>query len=99
MTDIDYEALAKAHYISGKKLVGMTTDMLWDGANQWTKAQSLHRSRAVVAALRDQGFVVAPRDDVRQVSLYVRNGLIPSSIRQSAERLSALAAPGDGGDD
>jgi predicted RNA binding protein YcfA (HicA-like mRNA interferase family) len=86
MTDIDYEALAKAAYEAASPSACSCGDFDFDLS-----------ARAVVAALTAQGFVVVRADDVHAVITH--SGGDSTAPWDSYERLeSALAAPSDGGE-
>jgi len=86
MTEIDYEAL------------GFVADDSYCNPDH-TIADC---ARAVVAALRDQGFVVVRRDllDLARSSLATHENYSGGAIfRDEMQEIdAALAAPGDGGD-
>jgi len=101
MTDINYEALAKAlasAYI-GPRDEHVPFEGWWeyDAPKQvWDRV-----ARAVVAALREQGFVVVQRDVPEQAVFWLRLHTPNPEERGITEQwvidqLAALAAPDDG---
>jgi hypothetical protein len=85
MTDIDYEALARAGYIG-----------FFGSDDDWSEEPATHlwerEVRAVVAALRDQGFVVVRAEVFRGIvnAVDVPRPVFPPYLDEAK---AALAAP------
>jgi hypothetical protein len=107
MTEIDYEALAKAAYASymGQRYPsGIRPD--WEGTQVSQREIFQTEARAVVAAyesqLRSQGMVVVRRNDAETLRRFTVCALKQwafsgGDLHGSIDRVgSALAAPGDG---
>jgi hypothetical protein len=84
MTDIDYDALAKAAYEAASPSACSCGDFDFDLS-----------ARAVVAALRDQGLCVVEREVLRGLvdAADIPRPVFPPYIDKAK---AALAAPGDG---
>ena len=103
MSEIDYEALAKAGHDCPemKRFTGYS----WAAMNGWDKAARIVQARAVVAALAGQELCVVRRDDIEALldcteSLASMYDLRPVSRYDAMERVrAALAAPRPSGDD
>ena len=94
MTDIDYEALAKAGCLAGYE---GWPDNKWDEIRAFPEERKVWNdiARAVVAALAEQGLVVARKDDLSWL-LSREQGNLRLATRRSDVESRVQAAIGEG---
>lgn len=93
---IDYEKLAKAAYEAPNILI---PGQPYESAPTYARPIYEAIARAVVAALAEQGLVVTSRDDLAQALSKVRFRTAHDPEWPAYDRLVALSAPRDGGED